>query len=232
MSTFVAVAHADASTGTSMSINKPTGTVDNDIMFALIKIPAQEALTATGWTLLGSPGYDNDTNSSTRTYFLYKIAASEGASYTFSWTTTGRNGGSVYTVRGGFNTATPIDVVSNTSYETSDTTARAAGMTVAAANSVVIVAVSTHTSTSETSTAPTVPSTFTEDVDVYDGLSRNHRAFYRLDWTGSGATGNMDVTLSATNASKHAFAVALAPSGGGSTAVPVFVHQLKQQGIA
>lgn len=232
MSTFVAVARTDAATGTSMVITKPTGTADNDILIALIKIPAAETLTATGWTALGATGYDDDTNTGTRTYFLYKIAASEGADYTFSWTTTGRNGGSIAAYRGGFNTGTPIDVVSNTSYETSDTTARAAGMTVAAANSPIIIGVSSHTSSSQTATAPTVPATFTEDDDFYDANSRTHRAFYRLDWTGSGATGNMDVTLSATNASKHAFAVALVPSGGGSTAVPVFVHHLKQQGIA
>lgn len=212
---FVAVAHSvDSATTASLSCNKPTGTVDNDLMFAFIKRndSTDPSVVPSGWTLLGSrvPGGANSF------WLYYKLAASEGASYTWDWAASGRTGISIVTRRGEFNIASPIDVVSNTSYVTSDTTLRAAAVSAASVNSTILFFGGNHTATATTATVPSSPSTFTEDVDYHDGNGRFHRYMASLLWTGSGSTGDIDATLSATSTDKHAFAVILNPDTGGS----------------
>src|SRR3990167_5610804 len=72
---------ADASSltsgATSITVTKPTGTVDNDTMVAFIYHQTIEAITApAGWTLLTS---NNSTQGQAETFS--KVAASEGADY-------------------------------------------------------------------------------------------------------------------------------------------------------
>ena len=210
---FVAAAHGDANS-TSVTVNKPTGTADGDIEFLLLKHLANEDPNSglTGWTQLGTRRYDATSGSSHSLY--YRIAASEGASYTIGWATSGRSGATVATYRDGFDTADPIDVVSDTAYTTSNATVRAAGMTVSAANSPLIWFGNTHNSSSATMTPATNPGTFVEDVDNWNSTSRWGREIASFVWTGSGATGDMDATNSVSTTTKHAFAVALNPSGG------------------
>lgn len=208
---FVAVAHStDSASTASLACNKPTGTVDNDIMFAFIKRndSTDPNTVPTGWTLAGSrvPGGANSF------WLYYRVASSEGASYTWGWAAAGRTGISIATYRDGFNTSSPIDVVSNTSYVTSDTTVRAASVSAAAANSPIVFFGGVHNASSVTFTPPSGPSAMAEDVDYYNDQSRFARTFASLIWTGSGATGNMDATASITTIDKHAFAIVLVPS--------------------
>jgi hypothetical protein len=219
--TFINAAHYDNASSTDCGINKPTNTADNDIMFAFIKrIGTTDPSTVpTGWALLGK-GTDVDSDSG---YWLYwKLAASEGASYTWSWAAAARTGGTIVTYRDGFNTADPIDVVSNTGYLTSNTTVRAASMTVGATGSPLLFFGGTHNSAAQTFTKPSVPTTdWVEDVDQ-DGStpgSRFIREICSMVWSGSGATGDMDATASVTTTTKHAFAVALNPASAASAAV-------------
>lgn len=209
---FVAVAHSvDATPVTSLACNKPTGTVDNDIMFAFIKRNDSTApsVVPTGWTLAA----DNPVGGGNSFWLYYRVASSEGASYTWQWAAGGRTGITIVSYRDGFNTSTPIDVVSDTVYTTSNTTVRAASMTVAAVNSPIIFFGGTHATASMTwDTVPTAPTTLTEDVDYYDGTGRFGRGIYSAVWSGSGATGDMDAVISSTQTDKHAFAVALVPS--------------------
>lgn len=214
MTTFVAAAHSvDNSSVSSLACNKPTGTADNDIMFALVKRNDSTAPSGvpTGWTLLGDrvPGGANSF------WLYYKVAASEGTSYTWTWGAAGRTGITIVSYRDGFDTADPIDIVSNTSYVTNDTTNRAASVSATAANSPIIFFGGVHVSASVTSTPPSAPSAMTEDVDYYDNAGRFARQVASVVWTGSGATGDMDATISSTQADKHAFAVVLNPSAGG-----------------
>lgn len=224
---FVAASPVDASSDTSTvagcTVTKPTGTADNDIMFAVGKIPAVEAVTApSGWSTAPFPLTDDDATLGVRFFLYYKVAASEGATYAWTWTTVGRGGCSIVTFRSDFNTASPIDVTSNTSYETSDTTARAASMTTAAANEAIILFAVDHTALggNQCSTYPAL-TTFTEHLDTIDtGTSRFGRCVASGVWSSSGSTGDMDVTLANSLASKHAFAVALNPAAGGVNFFP------------
>jgi hypothetical protein len=169
-----------------------------------------------GWTTLAQ---NYESGSGTNYDVYYRVAASESADYTWGYDgPAGRSAGALISYRGGYDTADPIDIVSNTAYTTSDTTLRAASMTVSAANSPLVFFGAVANNASITATVPTVPVTFTEDVDRWDTDSRATLYMASYLWTGSGATGNIDATISATSATKHAFAVTLNPSAGTASA--------------
>lgn len=219
--TYVAASPVDASsdkTGAgsdSVTCTKPTGTADNDIMLAVTKQANTVSTEPSGWTLLAS---DADVGTGA-TFRLYrKIAASEGADYTWTWSTTGRAACSIFTFRDDFNTADPEDVVSNTSYETNNTTVRAAAVTAAAVNSPLVYIAYVNSSVGGTFTAPSAPCTFTEHFDSGNGDSRMYRTAASCVWTGSGSTGDVDGTIGTSSETKHAFLVVLNPAAAaGST---------------
>lgn len=77
MATVRAIAIGGGTSG-NLSCNKPTGTVDGDSMLAIISYAdANSPSPPAGWTLL-----DSETTS-THSYEYWKIASSEGSSYTF-----------------------------------------------------------------------------------------------------------------------------------------------------
>lgn len=203
---------------TDLTLTKPTGTTTNDILFALLKDASggDPSATPSGWSLLVS-----DVLTAGMKHFLYYLVAggSEPANYTWTWASGTRLTGTMICYRDGFNTATPIDVSSNTSYETSDTNCRAASMTVASAGSPIIFFSLVNNNTDGTISfgTPNNPSgaTWTERMDLHE--NRTARAISDTVWSSSGATGDMDTTISATTTAKHAFAVALVPSAGGRT---------------
>lgn len=212
---FIAAAHYDNVSSASGVVTKPTGTADNDIMFTLIKRigTTDPNSVPSGWTLVTTR---RDLAGGSSFWLYWKLAASEGADYTWGFSAAARLGITVYTYRGGFDTADPIDVVSDTAYVTSNTTVRAASMAVSAANSVVLFFGGINQSSSITFTEPSAPAAFSENVDQYSDQSRFGRTVASLVWTGSGATGDMDATASGTTVDKHAFAVALNPASASS----------------
>lgn len=207
--TFINVAHFDDSAVKTGTVNKPANTADDDIMFAVIMRNNNIALTVTptGWSKIAEHQYSTTYHQ----YLFYKVAASEGSSYTWTWGANGRIAITIATYRGGFNTADPIDVVSNTEYITSSSAVRSANMSVAAANSVLLNFATFYSTTVRTFTKPSVPTT--DWVENYDGgqtTSDFSREISSMVWTGSGATGNIDAIASVTGIEvKHGFAVAL-----------------------
>jgi hypothetical protein len=216
---FVAAAHYDALSSASVVVPVPTGTAANDLMLCFLKNnPDGPNSVPSGWAELGSL-----TSLSRNWAFYWKLATgSEPADYTWGYAVAGRAAATMVSYRGGFDTADPIDVVSNTAYATSDTILRAASMSVAAINSAIIFAGGYITTTAQSATPPTNPGTFVEDVDFWlNADSRCVREFASLTWSGSGATGNMDATMTITTIDKHAFAVALNPAAGGTPMAPM-----------
>ena len=102
-----ASANNTAGAGTSITITKPTGTIDNDVMFAWIVINTIDAITApAGWTLIRSTTFDTNQR---RASLYWKLAASEGANY--QWTTVGaQNWAGGITTLYNVNTTSPFDV--------------------------------------------------------------------------------------------------------------------------
>jgi len=169
-----------------------------------------------GWTLLGSQTGDYDK------YYLYsKVAgAGEPGDYTWGADGAGKFAITISTYRDGFDTADPIDVVSNTVYRTNNTTVRAASMAVSAADSPLVFFGANYTTGTATFTKPSVPTNdWVEDYDGGVDTSDFWREICSMVWAGSGATGNMDATSTASLSTKHAFAVALNPPAGGPAGV-------------
>ena len=66
---------------TTLPVNKPTGVVNGDVMLATITTRDTAVTTLTGWNVIGAT---TNTAGTLRTSYFWKVAASEGASYT--WT--------------------------------------------------------------------------------------------------------------------------------------------------
>jgi len=195
----------------NITVTKPTGTVDGDILFCWIGWYAAVTIDSVpaGWNLLGEYLVNTD-----RYALYYKIASGEGASWVWSFTATAkvRTVCSCYT-SGDFNPLDPINVVSNTAYRTSGQPCRAASMTVATANSPLVFWGGVYSANSTRSfTKPSVPTTdWVEDDDYWNTTADFGVEVCSMIWGGSGATGVMEATISVTATTKHAFAVALKP---------------------
>ncbi|HOI37933.1 MAG TPA: hypothetical protein PLF11_11185 [Bacillota bacterium] len=200
---------ANSSAADTLSCDKPAGTAQNDIMFALVFCYTGGSITSSpaGWTLLASSGMH---------YLYYKVAgASEPASYTWEQSASVRFAISIITYRDGFDTANPIESYSNTPYTTSDKSIVAEAVTTSGANHAILVFAQQYGSPSRTHTAPaTQDDQWAEDLDTYNTDSRCGRAIYSDVWSGSGSTGTMTVTTDVATSNKHAFAVALNPPSG------------------
>lgn len=201
-----------------ITVTKPTGTVDGDILFCWIGWRKTSACTIdsvpSGWTELGSYTANDD-----KYALYYKIAASEPASWDWSFSASAKIRAvcSCYT-GGDFNASDPIDVVSNTAYRTYNASCLAASMSVAAANSPLIFWGGTYLPLARTFTKPSVPTTdWVEDDDAGSLTSSFWTEVCSMIWSGSGATGDMIATISASAIDKHAFAVALNPTGAPPT---------------
>lgn len=123
---FVAEAHGTANYTTSISVSKPTGTTDGDVMIAFC---GGSPSTPSGWTLIGSA--DSGTNSLRTVKVFRKVASGEGSSYTFSISSS-LACASIVTYRG-VSTTTPVDTVNfdispvgaSTNFNTASVTAAA-----------------------------------------------------------------------------------------------------------
>ncbi len=214
--TFINVAHYNSSGSASATVNKPTNTANGDIMFALIMRSNTGAVNSVpaGWALIGDHSY----STTYRQLLYWKLAAGEGASYVWGFASSGKTAITIATYRGGFDTASPIDVVSNTAYVISNTTVRAATMNVSAPNSILLNFATFYSTTVRAFTKPSIPTT--DWVENYDGgatTSDFSRTIDSMTWTGSGATGNIDTINAASGSTgKHAFAVALKPPSANS----------------
>ncbi len=86
MVTFVASATAinpATTSANSLTVNKPTGTLNGHLMVMIVSCSAAQTLTTpTGWTLVHGPF---DSNTGCRSYLFKKVAASEGTNYTLTF---------------------------------------------------------------------------------------------------------------------------------------------------
>lgn len=201
----------DSASSNSAVVNKPTGVIEGDIMFAhILHFNASDRLTTipTGWLQIG-----RHRNGSYNQALYYKVAgASEGTNYTFGFTANPKVAVTISAYRGCFNTTNPIDVSSNIEYVTNNTTYRAASLNLPSANTTVLMFPSMYTTTIRTFANPITQSGgWTEDHD-YGAISSDFsRAQYRKFITSAGATGVIDSIGTIGSTVKHAFAVGLKP---------------------
>lgn len=195
---FVAASSANNGTGaTSLSINKPTGVAQGDVMLATVTATGTGAITApSGWTVV-----TNTTQGTTlREATYYKVAgASEGASYSWSLGTSRSTSGGIVDYSG-INQTAPVDA-SATATATSGN-AVAASVTTSAASDKVVAAVSFATATTVTPGAAT-----TERYDVSSGSTTSEAADFTQ--ASAGATTAKTATPAASGSAWIAATVAL-----------------------
>lgn len=193
---------ANGGSTNSVTVDKPTGTQEGDIMFALATRgdnKAEPNSTPSGWTRLAYKQGVWD-------YYglYYKVAgASEPSDYTWGWSSSSKVTVVVAAYRGGFDGADPIDTYSSTAYTSGDNICRAASVTVSSDDSPLLWVAGACVSTSFS-----LPNGFTEDADSTFKAQAGAIGHKVVD---AGATGNLDGTFGTVSTYKHAFAVALNP---------------------
>lgn len=213
---FVAESHTANTTdnATSTVVNKPAGVVDGDLMIALLNIGTNSSTTPTppaGWTAI-----DNDTHGASppNTYLYYKVASSEGASYSWAHGSIGTGGsqgavGAIAAFRNAYTSAAPA--YSKNYDSTSDTTANGATVSVPAAPGgylLAFVAAAASVTTSGYAVANNNP-TWTEDSDEAAGTKSLAVAHAPYDL--AQATGAFTATLSGSSVSA-VYLIAVVPS--------------------
>lgn len=148
--TVVASATASATGSQTLTIAKPTGTADGDLMIMNVIRSDTTVATPSGWTLKDS----DTTGSNGYTYLFYKIASSEGASYSVLTLSGGNIGalGAIVTLRN--QKSSPFDAQSKNVDTTSDATVNGSAVTPTTAPFSLLLAFSTAVSNTGT-TPPT-----------------------------------------------------------------------------
>jgi len=211
--TYVDTLASSSVSAAGFSPSVPGWVEDGQLLLTLLSIGNGESLTAIpdDWFEIGtsvSPYVD--------WWHLYgKVADGEAGNYTWTWETAQKCRIQLVGYSGDFNKSNPIGNVSNSSYITSDTTLRAASFNVPKANSDIIFVGGVYYSSSMSFTPPSNPGSFTEDIDAGDITADLWNTFAHYNWSGNGATGNIDATMSISTGSKHAFAFNLNQMGVG-----------------
>lgn len=185
-------AHAGNKAVASLTISKPSGVVDGDLMVAFIGCTGS-AVTITppaGWTAIR-----NDTDTSTiNERSFWKIASSEGASYDFTFSASTNCLGSIHRITG-HDATTPIDA-SGGQTNASSLSVTAPTITTATANTLLLFA-SVITSNGGGSATSTAPGGMTEVADFdNNGFGNLNSEICREAIAAIGATGTRVATAS------------------------------------
>ena len=158
---------AASGTGTSATVTKPTGTVDNDIMIATVGIRTPGSIWSVsapaGWTALASSlAIQNNIHAAA---IYWKRASSEGADYTFTWTTSSLYRVSIVSYSGCITTGSPFDDNSVTSNATDSVTHTIPALTSSGSNRLAVATFSAFDD-ADSSISFTAPSGYTERYDA------------------------------------------------------------------
>ena len=185
---FRAAAAAGSNGDTQVTINKPTGTVDGDILIASIYKRNAAAITPpTGWTFIRTvaQGATDDVN------LYWKRASGEGTTYQWTWTGSNANRGTISSWPGCVATGDPVDV-ENGQANASGLSAASPDITTTVGNAMVVFVGHTTPGAGYSDTW-TPPSGMTEGIDT-SGLTHPATVAYVLQ-ASAGATGVKTATL-------------------------------------
>ncbi|MEU5596680.1 hypothetical protein [Streptomyces sp. NPDC020298] len=222
---YVNTATATTSTpsATSLACNVPANTADGDVMVAITSRPSSSATvsTPTGWSAL--PNFPTTNSNGTALYGFYRVASSEPASYTFSFSV-GKICISISSYRGVDNT-TPI----NASSATADTTNRSAHASPSITTTVAscwLIAGYCDRGTASASTWST-PTGLTSRSGNLTTTGTNNNSLATFDSNGGQSTGSYSYssTASASQSNACMCTVALAPAGPTPPIAPLLLRQ-------
>ena len=186
----------NSSGSTTAVVAAPTGLVNGDLIFVIIRRAAAVAPTSTpsGWTLIRS------VLSTYGCWIYYKIATNEGASWTWTWAASAKTLGRAHAFYGNINTSNPIQG-STTPYSgtASGTAITIPTLTTTSDNTHSIILASTYSTSSKTFSVPTSPA-FTEHNDTGSTTPDFWQAIASYAYPASGtATGTISYPASANS---------------------------------
>ena len=208
---FRAAETAGNSLGTSLTITKPTGTAEDDILIGFLAFENNEAVTASGWTLIATA----EESATWEGHCWYKRAgASEPADYTWSWTSSKWRNGIILAYSGGITSGNPIDV-SSTNFESgADTSVECLTITTTVVDTMIVGLAGNINGAG----AWTPPSGMTERIDISTPVSAAD-----VTQASAGATG--EKVFTAPSSSKDvSFLLAIKPPAAGGISIPVVYH--------
>lgn len=205
MTVVVQSSSSAAVNGTALEITKPTGTVNGDLLIAHL---GSNATTSYG-SLAGWTEIKKDTQINISGITLWKIASSEGASFTFTMSLNGRNLGTVWRIDG-HNPTTPIN--GSTILASSGTAVTCGAITPTVANCLFLLMTASRGAITGSGYAMTTsdPGGWAEDSDFSSGTdlsSANAHSAVRPQTT---STGDATFTLSGNQTWVSQF-IAIAP---------------------
>jgi hypothetical protein len=214
-----AVSSVNFASATSVSVTKPTGTVENDVLVVAISFSANSLAAGpvtlpSGWAVV--TGLTNPkTSGGNCALFAYKVAGgSEPSSYSFSWTDATSGAYGCWAVQDA-NTSSPIDAAAEFSEGTLETGHDGPTVSPAGTNSLLLVAACANNPGSGNTVSYTTPSGMTEDFDI-GGTNRAGVGGFSLALSSSGATGTKTATCA--HAIEYvAFSVAIASASSTQT---------------
>ena len=193
--TFISSATAqDVASSTTITINIPPGTIDGDLMVAYVSGTSSSPTWTPpgGWTVISTTG---------GAWFGYKSAASEGASYTFTSSSSDTQSGFILTFRNA-----SYDVAST--YSTAANPSSTPSITVSKDNSLEVVIAITQ-GVAATGQTYTGPAGFTQIAADRDSTAPSWAVFSKLVTAGSTGTVSITGTLALSN--QRSIQLALSP---------------------
>lgn len=160
---------------TSLSVAKPSGTQEGDIMIAMVvkKDANLPNSVPSGWTLIGNSGPAN-----CYMFLYYKVAgASEPSSYSWGFTQSSICRILCVSYRGGFNTSDPIDTYTMPLYTSVDWTLRCAYPITPTSVGENLIYFAAHYYPLSDPQVFSQPSGFVERYDGYNTVSEYHCSF-------------------------------------------------------
>ena len=202
-------------TGTSAVVTKPAGTIDDDIMIAIVTHREQNNITApAGWSNLANQSASAPVAHFTGVY--WKRASSEGADYTFTWAASSLYRAVIASFSGAITTGSPFDDNNATSNSIATTSPAIPALTSSGTNRLAVAAFSAVDG-ADSSTSYTAPSGYTE---VFDAAGVVGTEFATLAVAAAGTVGATTATssVSAIGLGWHGL---LIPAGSGSSGATV-----------
>lgn len=208
----------------SITITAPASIADGDILVACVWAWHEVGTTPEGTFSLpsGFTAWYSVSFGSYKGVLAWKRASSESGNYAFSITGAAFVFGQMVCFSGRVASGDPLDVGSNTGYVTSNTTVRAAGVTIATSGSDLIYCGFAETDGSASLAEPSGMTSRRSDDWTGDWTAMETAS---LDNQSTGATGDKDGTANTSTTAKHAFLIALKPAAAAGNPYYAYAQQ-------
>jgi hypothetical protein len=180
---------------TSLAISKPATWATGDVVFAAVQHNANEAVTPSesGWTQVEALSGNGH-----RLYLWWRVVgASDPASYTFTWATSGSASGTIFRA-GGASSTTPIDTSTSIARASADPASAPSVTTTATDTLLVVICAAQGSAQASMTAAPTM----TDREFITAGAGRSQLVASQT-LSSAGATGTRSVDLGAAATTNH-----------------------------